>query len=104
MSEIAFSGNCFPKGKTRGPSPRVRGPRQPGPPLIGGHCRAQELAGARPPAAPVPESSDRRGGGEEGRVGKPNGEVAAAWEAMEGRLTGGGSFGSEGRRRGRSEG
>jgi hypothetical protein len=26
-----------------------------GPPWIGGHCRTWELAGARPPAAPVPE-------------------------------------------------
>jgi hypothetical protein len=39
-----------------------------------------------------------RGGGEEGRVGEPNGGVAAAHEVVEGRLTGGGSFGSEGRR------
>jgi hypothetical protein len=45
-----------------------------------------------------------RGGGEEGQVGEPNGGVAAAREAVEGRLTGGGSFGSEGRRRGHSEG
>jgi hypothetical protein len=45
-----------------------------------------------------------RGGGEEGWVGEPNGGVAAAWEAMEGRLTGGGSFGSDGRRRGHGEG
>jgi hypothetical protein len=37
-----------------------------------------------------------RGGGEEGRVGEPNGGVAAAQEAVEGRLTGGGSFDSEG--------
>jgi hypothetical protein len=45
-----------------------------------------------------------RGGGEEGRVGEPNGGVAAAREAVEGRLTSGGSFGSYGRRRGRGEG
>jgi hypothetical protein len=41
--------------------------RDSGPPWTGGHCRSRELAGARPPAAPVPESSDRRAGkGEEG--------------------------------------
>jgi hypothetical protein len=45
-----------------------------------------------------------RGGGEEGRVGEPNGGVAAASEAVEGCLTGGGSFGLEGRWRGRGEG
>jgi hypothetical protein len=45
-----------------------------------------------------------RGGGEEGRVGEPNGGVAMAREAVEGRLTGSGSFGSEGRRRGCGEG
>jgi hypothetical protein len=28
-----------------------------GPPWTGGHCRAWELTGARPPTAPVPESS-----------------------------------------------
>jgi hypothetical protein len=45
--------------KTRGPSPRVRGLRRPGLPWTGGHCRSRELAEARPPVAPVPESSDR---------------------------------------------
>jgi hypothetical protein len=43
--------------KTRGPSPRVRGLRRPGPPWTGGHCRSRELAGARPPGVSVPESS-----------------------------------------------
>jgi hypothetical protein len=37
-----------------------------GPPWTGGHCRSRELAGARPPAAPVPESSDRGVGEREG--------------------------------------
>ncbi len=41
--------------------------RNSGPPWTGGHCRSQELAGARPPAAPVPESSDLRAGEGEGR-------------------------------------
>jgi hypothetical protein len=45
-----------------------------------------------------------RGGGEEARVGEPNGGVAAAREAVEGCLTGGGSFGSEGRQRRGGEG
>jgi hypothetical protein len=37
-----------------------------GAPWTGGHCRSRELAGAQPPAAPVPESSDRRAGEGEG--------------------------------------
>jgi hypothetical protein len=40
--------------------------RDSGPPWTGGHCRSRELAGARPPAAPVPESSDRGAGEGEG--------------------------------------
>jgi hypothetical protein len=52
--------------KTRGPCRRVHGLRRPGPPWTGGHCRSRELAGARPPAVPVPESSDRGAGEREG--------------------------------------
>jgi hypothetical protein len=52
--------------KTRGLSPRVRGLRRPGPPRTGDHCRSRELTGARPPGAPVPESSDRGVGAREG--------------------------------------
>jgi hypothetical protein len=37
-----------------------------------------------------------RGGGEEGRAGELNGGVAAAQEAMEGRLTGGGASAQKG--------
>jgi hypothetical protein len=37
-------------------------------PWTGGHCRARELTRARPPAAPVPESSDRGAG--EGKDGQ----------------------------------
>jgi hypothetical protein len=40
----------------------------------------------------------------EGRAGELNGGVATAREAVEGRLTGDGNLGSEGRRRGRGEG
>jgi hypothetical protein len=40
--------------------------RDSGPPWTGGHCRSRELAGPRPPAAPMPESSDRRAGEGEG--------------------------------------
>jgi hypothetical protein len=46
-----------------------------GPPWNGGHCRARELTGGWPLAAPVPESSDPGVGGEEGptssTVGSP---------------------------------
>jgi hypothetical protein len=97
MSEIGFFLRIVFLKKTRGSSPRVRGLRRPGPPWTGGHCRSQELAGAQPPAAPVPESSDRG-------AGELNGGVAAAREAVEGRLTGGGASVSGGRRRGRGEG
>jgi hypothetical protein len=40
--------------------------RNSGPPWTGGHCRSRELVGARPPAAPVSKSSDRRAGEGEG--------------------------------------
>jgi hypothetical protein len=71
-----FPGIVFLK-KTRGPSPRVRGLRRAGPPWIGGHCRSQELAGARPPAAPVPESSDQGAGEREG--GPVNSMAGLPW-------------------------
>jgi hypothetical protein len=63
--KLDFPGIVFLK-KTRGPSPRVRGLRRPGPPWTGGHCRSRVLTGARPPAAPVPESSDRGAGKRKG--------------------------------------
>jgi hypothetical protein len=63
--KLDFSGIVFLK-KTRGPSPQVRGLRRPGPPWTGGHCRSREVIGARPPAVPVPESSDRGAGQREG--------------------------------------
>jgi hypothetical protein len=37
---------------------KTRGLHRPGPPWTGGHCRSRDLAGAWPPAAPVPESSN----------------------------------------------
>jgi hypothetical protein len=40
--------------------------RDSGPPWTGSHCHSRELTGARPPAAPVPESSDRGVGEGEG--------------------------------------
>jgi hypothetical protein len=64
-SKLDFLGIVFLK-KTREPSPRVRGLRRPDPPWTGGHCRPRELTGARHPAAPVPESSDRGAGEREG--------------------------------------
>jgi hypothetical protein len=42
-----------------------------GPPWTGGHCRSRELAGARPPATPVPESSDRGAGERKGGPANP---------------------------------
>jgi hypothetical protein len=70
--KLDFPGIVFLK-KTRGPSPRVRGLRRNGPPWTDGHCRSRELTGARPPAALVPESSDR-GAGE--RKGGPTNSMA----------------------------
>jgi hypothetical protein len=86
--KLDFPGIIFPK-ETHGPSPRVRGPRRPGPPWTGGHCRAQELAGARPPAAPVPKSSDRG-------VGKRKGGRRTQWRCCRG--SGGGGRASHRRR------
>jgi hypothetical protein len=63
--------------KTRGPSPRVHGLHRPGPPWTGGHCLSRELAGARPPAAPVPESSDRGVGERKG--GPANSMAGLPW-------------------------
>jgi hypothetical protein len=63
--KLDFLGIVFLK-KTRGPSPRVRGLRRPGPPWTGCHCRSRELTGARPLAVPVPESSNRGAGEREG--------------------------------------
>jgi hypothetical protein len=103
MSKIGFSGNCFPKGK---PVDRVHesvdhaDPVYRGPAAIAALRSSLEL-GLQPlrcPRAPT------EGWGEDGRVGEPNCGVVAAWEAVEGRLIGGGSFGSDGRRRGRGEG
>jgi hypothetical protein len=74
--KLDFSGTVFLK-KTHGPSPRVRGLRRPGPPWIGGHFRSRELAGARPPAAPVPESSDRGAGERKG--GPANSMAGLSW-------------------------
>jgi hypothetical protein len=47
------------------------GPRWPGPPWTGGHCRARELIRAQPSAAPMPESSDRRAGERNGGWASP---------------------------------
>jgi hypothetical protein len=46
-------------GKIHGLGPRGYGPRQPGPPWIGGHCREPELIGAWPPAPQVVEVAGR---------------------------------------------
>jgi hypothetical protein len=56
---------------------KTRGVRRPGPPWTGGHCRSWELAGARPPAAPVPESSDQGAGEREG--GPANSMAGLPW-------------------------
>jgi hypothetical protein len=66
-------------------------------PLLGAHrSSASGRSGAR--------ELRPRGEREEGRAGELNGGVVAARETVEGRLTGGGNFSSEGRRRGCGEG
>jgi hypothetical protein len=70
--------------------------RGSGPPWTGLHCRPEELIGALPLGTPVPESSDQGAGGEEGRAGELNGRVAAAREAVEGHLIGGGASAQKG--------
>jgi hypothetical protein len=59
------------KKKTHGPSPRVRGPRRPGPPWTGGHGRPRELAGAQPPAPLGLKVAGEGAGEEEGSTGVP---------------------------------
>jgi hypothetical protein len=66
MPEITEFRIYFRTEKTREPGPRPVDHRDSGPPWTGGHCRSRELVGARPLAAPVPESSDRRAGEGEG--------------------------------------
>jgi hypothetical protein len=51
--------------------------RDSGPPWTGGHCRSLELTGARPPAAPVPESSNR--GASEREGGPANSMAGLPW-------------------------
>jgi hypothetical protein len=82
--KLDFPGIVFLK-KTRGPSPRVCGLRRLDPPWTGDHCRSRELVGARPPATPVPESSDRGAGEREGgsansMVGLP--QLGRRWKSV----------------------
>jgi hypothetical protein len=59
VAGIKESPDLIYNGKFCGSSARCCGPRRPGPPWTDGHCRAQELTGARPPVAPVLESSNQ---------------------------------------------
>jgi hypothetical protein len=103
MSEIGFSGNCFPKENswTESMSPWTAPAWstvdwQPLPLSRVHRSSASGRSGAR--------ELRPRGGREGGQADKLNGGVAAAREAVEGRLTGDGNLGSEGRRRGRGKG
>jgi hypothetical protein len=62
MSEIGFSGNCFPKENTWTESTSL----WTAPAWSTMDRRPLPLLGARPPAAPVPESSDRGAGERKG--------------------------------------
>jgi hypothetical protein len=56
-----------------------------GPPWSGSHCHAWELTGARPPAAPMPESSDQAvGEGKEGPMSSTAGSprVGRLWRGV----------------------
>jgi hypothetical protein len=48
-----------------------------GPPWTGGHCRAWELTGARPPVAPMPESSGQGAG--KGKEGPASSTAGSPW-------------------------
>jgi hypothetical protein len=94
MSEIGFSRNCFPKGNpwTESTSPwtalaRSTMDRRPLSRSRAHWSSASDRSGAR--------ELRLRDGGEEGRAGEPNGGVAAAQEAVEGHLTGGGALARE---------
>jgi hypothetical protein len=56
-------------GKICGLGPRGYGPRRPGPPLTGSHCREPELVGAQPLAPPVVVVAGRGAEEEEGSTG-----------------------------------
>jgi hypothetical protein len=71
MPKIRFSRNYFAEEKTRGPSPRVCGPRWPGPPWTGGDGRPREFAGAWPPATLGLKVTGEGVGEEEGSTGVP---------------------------------
>jgi hypothetical protein len=73
----------FFDGKICGLSPRGCGPRRPGPPWTGSHCRVPELIEARPPAASVAEVAGR--GAEEGK-----GSTGSQFSAHRGSEGGGG--------------
>jgi hypothetical protein len=101
--KLDFSENCFPKENswTESTSPwtapaRSTVDRRPLPLSGARRSSASGRSGAR--------EHRSRGRREEGRAGELNGGVAAAREAVEGRLTGGGASVSGGRRRGRGEG
>jgi hypothetical protein len=56
-----------------------------GPPWTGGYCHARELTGARPPTAPVPESSGQGAGeGKEGPTSSMAGSprVGRRWRGV----------------------
>jgi hypothetical protein len=73
LSEITEFWIYFRTEKTHELGPQAVDHRDSSPPWTGGHCRFRELAGARPPAVLVPESSDRRAG--EGEGGPANSMV-----------------------------
>jgi hypothetical protein len=93
MLEIGISRNFFPKGK---PVDQVHesvdhaGPVHRGPATIAALGSSPELG-----RSSVRELQPR-GGGEEGWAGELNDSVAAAREAVEGRLTGGGASAQKG--------
>jgi hypothetical protein len=58
-------------GKIHELGPRGCGPRQPGPPWTGSHCREPELIGALPPAPLAIKVAGRGAEEEEGSMGIP---------------------------------
>jgi hypothetical protein len=82
--KIGFFG-LFLYEKIRGLGPRGVDRGATGPPWSGSHCHAWELTGARPPAAPMPESSDQAvGEGKEGPMSSTAGSprVGRLWRGV----------------------
>jgi hypothetical protein len=100
MSEITEFRIYF---RTEKPMSRVHGLWTTGTPVHRGPAAIAALGSSASGRSGARELRPKGGRGG-GRAGKLNGGVAAAWEVVEGRLTGDGELDSEGQRQGHGEG